>query len=214
MTVEKVNVSSKNFQDLTTMLINWLVGIGCLGFYNRLNHLDHISLQKWDWAVFFLLLGISFFSGGIAHYISEKWDMVFHMVTWVITNTAVLFAELGSIIIVKSVFLKNLLIISVFVQFLMVTYLVFRRKKFSIVLINSLIGFFFLSFSIHFSYYLHSGFTGNGLIAGGIISLVVPFGIFQKKVSFARWLSYIDFSHLLMLGCLYLIYLGCFLLVN
>ena len=214
MSVEKVNVTSKNFQDLTTMLINWLVGIGCLGFYNRLNHMDHISLQRWDWAVFFLFLGISFFSGGIAHYISEKWDMFFHMITWVITNIAVLFAELGSIVIVKSVFLKNILLAGIIVQFVVVTFLIFKQRKFSIVLINSLIGFLFLSFSIHISYYFHSGFTGNGLIAGGILSLVIPLGIFQKKVSIAKWLSYVDFSHLLMLGCLYLIFLGCFMLVN
>ncbi len=214
MSVEKVNVVGKNFQDLVTMLVNWLVGIGCIAFYNRLNQFDHFSWQKWDWAVFFLLLGISFFSGGIAHYISEKWDMVFHMLTWIITNIAVLFAELGSILIVKSVILKNLLITGVIIQFIVVTLLTIQRRKFSIILINSLIGFLFLTFSIHFTYFLHNGFPGNGLIAGGIISLIVPFGIFQKKVTLAKWLNYIDFSHLLMLGCLYLIFLGCFMLVN
>jgi hypothetical protein len=191
-----------------TWLTNWTIAAFSFYFGHMLFHAKSGDKQAKYWSMFFVFMGIASVTGGTAHGFINYVGNNFHLAAWIFTGIAVFGAQLSALEIVKDARvyspLKWFIIIEVLVMFASVII----YQSFESVRINSALGLVGIVLPIQLYGYKFLGMRRNGIIAIGIISNVVPALIAANKYSYNRWFNFNDVSHIFMIGCFYIIYLG------
>ena len=81
-------------------------------------------------------------------------------------------------------------------------------QSFEAVRVNSAFALVGIVLPIQIYGYKFLGMRRNGIIALGILSNVAPALIHAGRFSYNRWFNFNDLSHIVMIGCFYIIYLG------
>ena len=191
-----------------TWLTNWTIAAFSFYFGHMLFHAKSGDKQAKYWSMFFVFMGIASMTGGTAHGFINYVGNNFHLAAWIFTGIAVFGAQLSALEIVKDARVYSPLKWFIIIEVLLMTASVIIYQSFESVRINSALGLVGIVLPIQLYGYKFLGMRRNGIIAIGIISNVVPALIAANKYSYNRWFNFNDISHIVMIGCFYIIYLG------
>ena len=191
-----------------TWLTNWLLAAFDFYFAHMLFHSKSSDKQARYWSMFFVFMGIASMTGGTAHGFINYVGNNFHLVAWILTGIAVFAAQLSALEIVKDARVYSPLKWFIILELLIMTASVVIYQSFESVRINSALALVGIVLPIQIYGYKFLGMRRNGIIAIGIISNVVPALIAANKYSYNRWFNFNDVSHIVMIVCFYIIYLG------
>lgn len=177
-------------------------------FGHMLFHAKSGDKQAKYWSMFFVFMGIASMTGGTAHGFINYVGNNFHLAAWIFTGIAVFGAQLSALEIVKDARVYAPLKWFIIIEVLVMSASVIIYQNFESVRINSALGLVGIVLPIQLYGYRFLGMRRNGIIAIGIISNVVPALIAVNKYSYNRWFNFNDVSHIVMIGCFYIIYLG------
>jgi hypothetical protein len=191
-----------------TWLTNWTVARFSFYFGHMLFHAKRGDKQAKYWSIFFVFMGIASMTGGTAHGFINYVGNNFHLAAWIFTGIAVFGAQLSALEIVKDARVYSPLKWFIIIEVLVMTASVIIYQNFESVRINSALGLVGIVLPIQLYGYKFLGMRRNGIIAIGIISNVLPALIAANKYSYNRWFNFNDVSHIVMIVCFYIIYLG------
>lgn len=158
--------------------------------------------------MFFLFMGVASITGGTAHGFINYVGNNFHLAAWVFTGFAVFSAQLATLPLVENRKLLQILRIFVVAEVMVMTATVLIYQSFESVRINSAVALVGIVLLIQATTFAKYKTRKNGLIAIGIIANVIPALIHAIKVSYSQWFNFNDLSHVVMIGCFYIIYYG------
>jgi Family of unknown function (DUF6962) len=191
-----------------TWLTNWSVAAFSFYFGHMLFHAKAGDRQAKYWSMFFVFMGIASTTGGTAHGFINYVGNNFHYLAWIFTGIAVFGAQLATIEIIKNGKLYTPLKWFVIIELLVMISAVVFYQSFDAVRVNSAFGLIGIVLPIQFFSYRKLNVRRNGIIALGIVSNIIPALIHAGKFSYNRWFNFNDLSHIAMIGCFYIIYLG------
>lgn len=191
-----------------TWLTNWSVAAFSFYFGHMLFHNRHGDKQAKYWSMFFLFMGIASTTGGTAHGFIHYVGNNFHYAAWIFTGIAVFGAQMASLEVIKDARIYAPLKLFIILELIIMAISVIVYHSFDSVRINSAFGLIGIGIPIQIYAYKSLGMRRNGIIALGIISNIIPAIIHAGKYSYNRWFNFNDFSHVAMIGCFYIIYLG------
>ena len=208
MEVTSIDLLGIHITEPFTWLTNWLVAGFCLYFGHKLFHADVKDGETKYWSFFFLSMGLASITGGTAHGFIQYVGHNFHLAAWIFTGFAVFWAQMASIPLIENkktrMFVRAFLIAEVIA---MASSVVFYQS-FESVRVNSAFGMIGVVLSIQLWYYIKYRSRKNGLIVIGILSNIMPALIHAIKLSYNQWFNFNDLSHIVMIGCFYIIYYG------
>ena len=208
MEVPSIDVLGIHITEPFTWLTNWLVAAFSFYFGHKLFYDPVPDIQKKFWGVFFFFMGLASTTGGTAHGFIDYVGNNFHLAAWIFTGFAVFGAEMASLPLVRNIKLARLLRILFYVQLFLMAGSVLIFQSFESVRLNSFIGLIGIVLMIQLVYYIRFRTRRNGLIIIGILSNAIPALIHAIRVSYNEWFNFNDLSHVVMVGCFYIIYYG------
>ena len=191
-----------------TWLTNWSVAAFSFYFGHMLFHSKSGDKQAKYWSVFFVFMGIASMTGGTAHGFINYVGNSFHYAAWIFTGIAVFGAQLAALEVVKEARVYAPLKWFVVAELIAMTATIIFSQSFEAVRINSAVGLMGIVLPIQIYGYKFLGMKRNGIIALGIFSNIVPALIHAGKFSYNKWFNFNDLSHIVMIGCFYIVYLG------
>ena len=191
-----------------TWLTNWSVAAFSFYFGHMLFHTKNGDKQTKYWSMFFAFMGIASMTGGTAHGFINYVGNNFHYAAWIFTGIAVFGSQLSALEVIKDTLIYTPLKWFVIIELLVMTAAIIFYQSFDAVMINSAFGLIGIVLPIQLYGYKLLRMNRNGIIALGIVSNVAPALIHAGRFSYNRWFNFNDLSHLVMIGCFYIIYLG------
>ena len=208
MDTTQIEVLGLTITEPLTWLTNWSVAGFSFYFGHMLFHFNSGDKQAKYWSVFFAFIGIASMTGGTAHGFINYVGNNFHYAAWIFTGIAVFAAQLSALEVIKKTRIYTPLKWLVIIELLVMIGTIIFYQNFDIVRINSAFGMIGIVVPIQLYGYKLLKMKRNGIIALGIVSNVVPALIHASRFSYNRWFNFNDLSHLVMIGCFYIIYLG------
>ncbi len=208
MEVTQINFLGITVTEPFTWLTNWTVAAFSFYFGHMLFHAKSGDRQRSYWSVFFLFMGIASTTGGTAHGFIRYVGNNFHYAAWIFTGVAVFGAQMASLEIIKGSGLYRPLKWFIIVELVVMTAAVVFLQSFETVRVNSALGLIGMALPLQLYGFKVGGMNRNGIIALGIVSNAVPALIHAAKFSYNRWFNFNDLSHIVMIGCFYIIYRG------
>lgn len=204
-----MDVFGLNLLEPMAFVTNYCIVIACYLFYQKLNSTDENDKSIYYWRFFFLSMSIAAGLGGLAHLLHNYLPFQFRLTAWAFTGISIAAAEMGAAHhpIISDKFRSFLLKFSVARLFIYLL-AIYTLQDFTITKINSSISLMGIVAPIYFIDYLKSKNTGSLIVTLGISTLLIPAIIHSLSVSPHRWLNKDDLSHLIMVFCIYLIFLG------
>jgi len=208
MDVPSIELFGLTVTEPFTWITNWMVAGASFIFGHKLYHDKFADTQMKFWAVFFLFMGIASTTGGTAHGYINYVGNNFHYAAWIFTGVAVFGAQRASLELIKEARIYPLLKLLVLVELILMITSVIYFQSFESVRVNSAFGLLGVVLPIQLYGYRYLGLKRSGLILLGIISNIGPAIIHATRFSYNKWFNFNDLSHVVMIGCFYLIYRG------
>lgn len=191
-----------------TWLTNWLFAAFSFYFGHMLFHSKSVDKQGKYWSLFFVAMGLASTTGGTAHGFVNYVGVNFHFAAWIFTGIAVCAAQLAALEIIKDSKIYHAGRIFVTIELLIMMAAVIFFQSFEAVRVNSAFGLIGLVLPLQLYAYKTFNMKRNGIIALGILSNIGPALIHAAKFSYNKWFNFNDLSHMVMIGCFYIVYLG------
>lgn len=191
-----------------TWLTNWMVAGASFYFGHKLYHDKNANTQMKFWSMFFLFMGIASTTGGTAHGYINYVGNNFHYAAWIFTGIAVYGAQRAAIELIRDTRFYKPLKIFVLLELIAMAISVIFFHSFESVRVNSAFGLIGIVLPILLYSYRFLGNKGSGIIALGILSNAAPALIHAMRFSYNKWFNFNDLSHVVMIGCFYIIYRG------
>ena len=191
-----------------TWLTNWMVAAASFVFGHKLYHNKYADTQMKFWSMFFLFMGIASTTGGTAHGYINYVGHNFHYAAWIFTGIAVYGAQRASIELINEARIYPVLKVFVLLELIAMTISVIFFQSFESVRVNSAFGLLGIVLPIQVYGYRYLGFRRSALIVLGILSNIIPAIIHASRFSYNKWFNFNDLSHVVMIGCFYLMYKG------
>lgn len=208
MDVTQIEIYGIIITEPFTWLTNWIVAAFSFYFGHMLFHSKTADKQAKFWSLFFVSIGIASITGGTAHGFINYVGIKFHYAAWILTGVSVFFAQLAALEIVPDNKLYKTGRILALLELIVMTTSVVVFQNFEAVRINSAFGMIGVVLPFQIYAYKSLNMKRNGIIALGILSNIGPALIHAAKFSYNKWFNFNDISHVVMIGCFYLIYLG------
>ncbi len=194
-----------HLQEPMALITNWILTLFSFYAFSQLK--KGVSQFQDLWKIFFLILGISTFFGGLGHLLFQYAGIPGKFPSWTLGTVAGVFASFAMIILIErpetQKRVRQLVLIK---SFLLLTTAIITRKFLFIIVDTSIT---YLIFCGYFAYHLHKkNVEGIKLIALGVLVLSPSVLIYTLKINVHTWLNRDDLSHVLMLGCIIFFYLG------
>lgn len=208
MDVTSIEIFGLTVTEPFTWITNWMVAGASLYFGHKLYYARYADTQMKFWSMFFLFMGLASLTGGTAHGFINYVGNNFHYAAWIFTGIAVYGAQRGTLEIIRDSKIYPGLKIFVLLELIAMITSVLFFQSFESVRVNSALGLIGLVLPIQLYGYRYFGLKGSGIIALGIISNVIPALIHALRFSYNKWFNFNDLSHVVMIGCFYIIYKG------
>ena len=213
MNFEYTYISLFGFKLFEPMAILTNLIITIYGLFAYLKTLGfHHKISK-DWALFFLLMGLSCLLASITHGVHEQLGDRFLRISWFVANSVSFIciyyfyrAAFTYFNLIRQHDPQQLIkyIVAGWVVILLVV--TFFINNFLLVKIHAGIALLY-SLVVHSST-LKSKQAGSGYIVTGILIAFLSIIVHSLKFSFGEWFNYKDISHVIMLTSLILLYQG------
>lgn len=208
MNVPSIELFGLHITEPFTWITNWLVAAFCFGFGHLLFRNKLADATQKFWALFFFFIALASLTGGTAHgfitYVGPK----FHYAAWILTGIAIFSAEMAALQLVENDKIKQVLRFIIYAQLMIMVASVMFYHNFNSVRINSAIGLVGIVMPISFVHYRNYKDRRSAIIMLGILANMIPGTVHAFKISLNEWFNYNDISHVLMIGCFYILYRG------
>ncbi|MEO9965336.1 MAG: hypothetical protein ABJF11_06095 [Reichenbachiella sp.] len=191
-----------------TWITNWLVAIACFVFGHRLFYDEKADLSQKFWALFFFFIGLASIAGGTAHGFINYVGPKFHQMAWLLSGISIFCAQLAVLPMIENSKVRVFVRIFSYVQLMVMSASVLVFQHFSSVLIDSVVGLIGVVIPISIAHYLKNKDRRSILIIVGVLSNLIPAAIHLMKISINQWFNFNDISHVVMIGCFYIMYQG------
>lgn len=192
-------------QEPMALITNWLIAAFCFFALFRLKWSDSYPVKYFR--LFYLVLGISMILGGLGHLLFQYLGVYGKIPSWILGTLAGYYIGKGVLFYWRGhqsyAFLNAFLILKSIV--LLALSLIFLK-------------FIFVAIDVIITYILYSGYIALRLwmndkiemkfFVYGIIILFPSMFVFLMNINLHRFLNRDDLSHVLMLGCIILFYVG------
>lgn len=182
----------------------------CFYFYLRLKKANQNDDGARNWGLFFMMIGFASVVGSCSHaffYVHEGLLYKFFWLSMQIFNIiAIYFAQLATLnSVLENSSLKKLWKYSYDIQLIFALISVFTFQNFLVVVIDGALGMIPIMI-IHFMYSKQG--VSNSWIGFGIVVLFLSALVVVAKLGFHAYFNHLDFSHVLVMINLLLIYIG------
>lgn len=208
MNVPSIDILGIHITEPFTWLTNWLVAAFVFGYGHFLFHDKQADNTQKFWSIFFVFIGLASLTGGTAHGFITYVGRNFHYAAWILTGVAVFAAEMATLQLLENERMKSFLRFFVYAQLLIMSSTVIYLHNFNSVRINSALGLMGIIVPISVWHYKKYKDKRSILIILGIFSNLLPGFIHAFKISYNQWFNFNDISHILMIGCFYILYRG------
>ena len=185
-----------------TLLTDFLLTFFCVLFFNKVRKFDAMV-----WSLFFIFMAVSTFFGGIGHgFFSDKnnqW-MLASRISGIITIYLISMTTISKL---THEGLRKFLNIIILIQGIIAIALLWISNDFFIVRINGTIGIGLLVTALQI-YFYRRGERGAGFILAGILVNSLTWLVYSYDLSYGKWITQNDISHLIMVVGLYFFALG------
>lgn len=194
-----------NLQEPMALITNWCLALFSFYAFFQLEK-DRSQFQNL-WKLFYLVLGTSMFFGGLGHVFYQYTGIPGKFASWTFGVLAGICASFAMITLVEKketrLLLKKIVLVK---SAVLLGAAIFSMKFFFVAIDTSLT---YLVFCGYLAYRLHQNdWEGIKFMYLGVLVLLPSALIFGLKINLHRWLNKDDLSHVLMLGCIILFFLG------
>ncbi len=206
-------IGSFEWREPVTTLTDFLTALVCFyAFYHFSKYKGKQSQSFVNYKFYFLFFAIgmtsaAWFGHGLQAYVGFNWKII----GWVMSATALLSMEIGSIKELKNIIpnkIISLLQVLFIVQYVVMVSLMISSKNFVIPQLNSTISLVLFVIPIQLIAYIQTKKIGHAYIFGAIIYGALPGLIYNNQISVSKWFNYHDISHVLMAIFMFVIFKG------
>lgn len=206
MQVPSIELFGLQVTEPMTWITNWMVAFACFIFGHKLFYDDEADLSQKFWALFFLFIGLASVTGGTAHGFINYVGPKFHYAAWLLSGLSIFCAQLAVLPMIEHKLLRQAVRIFCYAQLIVMSMSVIIFQHFSSVLWDSIIGLIGVVIPVSLVHYSKHKDRRSALIVVGVLSNLIPGLIHLLKISFNQWFNFNDISHVVMIGCLYIMY--------
>lgn len=208
MQVPTIELLGLQVTEPMTWITNWLVAAACLVFAYRLFYDEEADASQKFWALFFLFIGLASITGGTAHGFIQYVGHRFHLAAWLLSGISIFCAQLAVLQFIKQAKIRTFVRLFSYAQLMIMSASVLIFQHFSSVLIDSIVGLIGVVIPVSLAHYLKYKNRRSLLIIIGVLSNLLPALIHLSKFSINQWFNFNDISHVVMIGCMYLMYIA------
>ncbi|UXX80790.1 hypothetical protein N7E81_06715 [Reichenbachiella carrageenanivorans] len=206
MQVPTIELLGLQVTEPMTWITNWMVAVSCFVFGHRLFHDEQADLSQKFWALFFLFMGMASMTGGVAHgfihYVGHK----FHHGAWLLSGIAVFCAQLAVLPLIEKDKVRSAVRIFCYVQLMAMSASVLIFQHFSCVLVDSVVGLIGVVIPVSLVHFAKNKDRRSLWVVIGVLTNLLPAMIHLLKFSINEWFNFNDISHVVMIGCFYVMY--------
>ena len=191
-----------------TWLTNWLVAAFAFGFGHFLYNDKLADATQKFWSIFFVFIGLASIIGGTAHGFINYVGQNFHYAAWIFSGLAIFAAQLATIQLIENDKIRSFVRFFAYAQLLVLVSSVMYFHNFNSVRINSAIGLLGVVIPFTLIHYVKNKDKRSLFIMIGILSNLIPGVVHAFKISINEWFNFNDISHVIMVFCFYLMYIG------
>ena len=192
-------VAGWQLTDINVFVSDTVLAIICFVCYYRLQNWLEDKLDRRYWRLFFLLLGVSAFLGGVGHlFYNYDWHIYIMLVSWSLNAVAVFFLERAIIEQIRQNGWRKWLIALIYVKLVVAIVLLLIKQRYNIAAIMSAAGMIGILLPIVLT--LVRERTGTAVyyfVAGFLLSAVAGLA-FMLKWDISRWINHADVGHYLI----------------
>ncbi|MEP2024177.1 MAG: hypothetical protein ABJH98_00455 [Reichenbachiella sp.] len=189
-----------------TWITNWMVATACLVFGHKLFYDEQADISQKFWALFFLFMGLASFTGGIAHGFIQYVGHKFHHVAWLLSGIGIFCAQLAVLPFIEHAKVRSFVRIFCYAQLMIMSASVLIFQHFSSVLIDSIVGLIGIVIPVSIAHFARYKDKRSILVIVGILTNLIPAFIHLLKFSINEWFNFNDISHVVMIGCFYVMF--------
>lgn len=206
-------IGNFEWREPVTTLTDFLTALVCFyAFYHFNKYKGEKSQSFVNYKFYFLFFAIgmtsaAWFGHGLQAYVGFNWKII----GWIMSATALLSMEIGSIKELKSIIsdkVISILQILFVIQYIVMVTLMISSKNFVIPQLNSTISLILFVIPIQLIAYIKTKQKGHAYIFGAIIYGALPGLIYNNQISISKWFNYHDISHVLMAIFMFIIFKG------
>jgi len=192
--------------DLSNAFTDFLFAVLTMTFFLVLE--KKLTAPHRYWRCAFLFLGLSTFIGGVAH--AQQWyhGRIIHVAGWIVSAASLYCIERASLNELAKPRLVKYLTQFIAVQFFVFVITAVLVQDFKVVEVNGGIGLFGIVFPIFTTRYVRHREKEALFLLLGILSLIVPGVLFNRRGSPEKGLDHVDMSHLCLLLTVTLLFIG------
>ncbi len=201
-----IDILSLKVLEPSTLITDIILGIVAIILSKKL-----FNNKNYDWGYFMLFMGLSAIIGSFGHGFSYVFGDSLKIISWIILNISILFAEKETLNFLQ---LKNkkLLKIAFIIQFIVFSALAAYFNSFTYIKISVVIGL--LGFVMITNIITSFNTQRKYLVYGILVSLSSIF-IHWKKISIdEQWFNHNDISHIITIFSILLMYKGVIKKIN
>ncbi|MES2648874.1 MAG: hypothetical protein V4717_18500 [Bacteroidota bacterium] len=196
-----------------TVITNLLITTVCLFAFLKIHRIPKATQIQLLFKYFFLFMALATATGGIlGHGFLYITGIYGKLPGWYISMFAIAFIERAAIIhsrpLMPAYWGKFFSILN-YVEVVTFLILVYKTLNFHFVELHATYGLFIVVFSFELYTYIKTKDRGARYIFGATLLAAVAAISNLLKISPHRWFNYNDVSHVIMVGSIYLYYLGC-----
>jgi hypothetical protein len=187
--------------------------VGLVAFY-RLQRLGLQDKAHILFKYYFLFMGLATVSGGVlGHAFQYIVGFNAKAIGWTLSAIGLFCLENSALSYYQRInngSTLNKLRLLILLQ--LMTYLIFvinpDTRVFELVQINSVIGMIVISLPLFLYFYKKRNSVGSKRVVLGMFATFIPGLVYNNQITLHPYFNYQDISHLLMAGCIYLLYRG------
>lgn len=185
--------------DINVFISDTVLAIVCLVCYFKLQNWLEERLDRRYWRLFFLVLGISAFLGGVGHlFYAYDWHIYIMLVSWSLNAVAVFFLERAIIEQIRQERWRKWLILLIYVKLVVAIILLFIKQSYNIAAIMSAAGMIGILLPIVLTLVRERTGTAVYYFVGGFLISAVAGLAFMLKWDISRWINHADVGHYLI----------------
>lgn len=205
MEIIKFTFFGFQLQEPMAMLTNGLLSLFCAFAYVQLKN-NQDKANYW-WMRFYLFFGISTFCAVWGHALFYYFDIPGKFPCWFFGTLANICAANGMLSFDGFAYPKKFARRIIYAKSIFLFLLAIYFRSFIFITIDAAITYVVYT-GVFASFLKKRGLYEMKYIISGVVVLLPSIFIFLLKINPHRWLNKDDVSHILMLGCIFLFYLG------
>lgn len=187
------------------LVFNWLMAIICFIAFFSLKNEKSEEIKYWK--LFFLFFGLSTFIGGFGHVFFQYFDVYGKFPHWIGGVISAYFAGKAMLCRLENLKMKKTLNLVLVLKAIAFLGLALSLKNFIFVAVDAIVTYLFICGIIGFKL-MRKGVSAMKFIVIGVLVCIPAAFVYILKINPSLWFNTDDLSHVFMLACVFLFFLG------